>query len=288
VKKAFENNPTLTSVQVICPNDKQSEEDLNKKINLDQMKPKKLSTITKVSSRVYTSSVARLLIFKFDTDACVFRQVSYAMMEEDANSKVLCLLSRTASFDNRVPITTNGNYFVMSALQSLSRLNANTSFYGADKDTDKARVVEEFSEFKTLDAFIDEKVLNNKTIDYIEIKFAKQYRRSVDETLLDNLKEFKSLIDNKKSLFINRLELHFKLKKTAQYDKSLLDIYESVKGAITDSDIARFVKNNPDLDIDKINNMYMDKYPLLHLVDEYNFPKYRTHIAQYVNMIDKI
>jgi len=286
IKKAFENNPTLESIQVICPNDKQSEEDLNLKINLDQMAPKKLSTITKVSSRVYTSSVARLLIFKFDTDTCVFRQVSYAMMEEDTNSKVLCLLNRTASFDSRVPITTNGNCFATSALQSLSKLNANTSFYGVDKDTDKTRIVEEFSEFKTLDAFIDEKVLNNKSTDYTAIKFAKHNAHKIDDTLLDNIKEFQLLID-KKSLFMKRLALHDSLKKISQYDKNLLDIYELVKGIITDLDITRFVKNNPDLDIDKCNKEYDNKYPLFGLIDRY-VSQYIKHMAQYVNMIDKI
>lgn len=287
VKKAFKDDPTLTCVQVICPNDKQSEADLNKKINLDQMAPKKLSTITKGPSRAYVPSAQRLLIFKFDTEACAFRQVSYASMEEDANNKILCLLSRTASFDNRVPITANGNFIATNALKSLSNLNTNTSFYGIDKDTDKARVVEEFSKFKTLDKFIDQKVLNNKLVNYVEIKYAQLHKYKIDSYLLDHFDKYEALISDKKSIFIKRLIACKKIKKMSENNKELLDIYELVNGVISDIEMNNFVKNNPDWDLDAFNKACDQKYPLLEMISSYDYMRIINHIAHYVNLVDK-
>jgi hypothetical protein len=94
VKKAFEDNPQLKTLFVICPNDKQSVADLNVDIHLDKMEPKLLSSITKASARTYTPASARLLVFKFDKQASAFRQVSYASLEEDTTEKVLCTLTK--------------------------------------------------------------------------------------------------------------------------------------------------------------------------------------------------
>ena len=82
VKKAFDDDPALKHIQVVCPDDKQTEADLNKKIYLDEMAPKRLSSITKASARAYTPASSRLLIFRFDYLAGAFRQVSYDLWKK--------------------------------------------------------------------------------------------------------------------------------------------------------------------------------------------------------------
>jgi hypothetical protein len=294
LKKAFQDDPNLKHVQVVCPNDKQSIDDLNKTIHLDEMSPKKLSSITKATGRAYTPAASRLLVFKFDTMAVAFRQVSYDSMEEDTNDKVLCLLSRGDTYGNNIgsnirrPVSTiNKQQLSLNAMLALIERNPKISFYGVNKDTDAKRIEEEFNDFKRLDDFIDEKVLNNKTISYVEIKFSQAHTYNIDERLLKYYTNLEHLITDKSSPFLTRLELHKKLKKLSK-DGSLLEVYEAVKGAITDKDIDKFVKTNPEWDIEKKNDEYTIRYPLLGAIKTYDFSHLVDHVAQYVNMVDKI
>lgn len=288
VKKAFEDDPKLKTLVLVCPNDKQSEDDLNKAVHLDEMLPKRLSSISKASGRAYTPPAQRLLIFKFDLAAGAFRQVSYDNMEEDTNTeKVLCLLTRD-HYSNRMPVLDNKQTLGLTALKSLLERNPKASFYGVDKDTDAKRVEEEFNDFDKLDAFIDAKVLNNKTINYVEIKFAKSHTYDVDERMLKHFDKLEPLITDKQSAFLTRLELHKTVKKLSGNDQSLLEIYESVKGEINDATLKKFVKDNPNWDIYEINRAYEKKYPLLGALNTYNMSHIVEHIAHYVNMVDKI
>jgi hypothetical protein len=288
VKKAFENDPTLNHIQVVCPNDKQNEDDLNKKHHLDLMLPKKLSAITKASARAYTPAASRLLVFKFDTVAGAFRQVSYDFMEEDPNEKVICLLSRDNYPTPRAPTLAGNKTLTNCAISSLLVRHPKISLYGVDKNTDKDRVEEEFSDFKSLDEFIDENVLNNKAINFVEIKFSHEHHYGLDERMINHLDAFNLLITNNTSLFLTRLKLHLKIREFSDKDKGLLDVYELIKGEITEADLKTFVQNNPDWDIEKINTEYTKKYPLLGAINIYNLSQVVGHVADYINMIDKI
>jgi hypothetical protein len=289
VKKAFEDDPLLKTIVVICPNDKQSEADLNTEIHLDEMKPKRISTLTKASARAYTPAASRLLIFKFDPQAGAFRQVSYDNMEEDTNDKVLCLLTRNSyPNDTRMAILSNKQNLGPSAIKSLLDRNPKVSFYGVDKDTDSKRIDDEFNDFAKLDDFIEKKLFNNKTINYVEIKFAQAHTYHVDERMLKHIEKLEPLIVDRKSPFLSRLELHKSVKKLSGNDRSLLDIYESVKGEIKDSTLKLFLKDNPSWDIEEINKAYEKKYPLLGAINTYNFMQIVEHVAHYVNMVDKI
>jgi hypothetical protein len=252
------------------------------------MAPLKLSAITKASGRAYTPPAQRLLVFKFDPNNNAFRQVSYDSMEEDTNNKVLCLLTRESYPNVREAILANKQTLGFHSLKSLMERNPKYSFYGVDKDTDSVRVEEEFSDFEDLEDFIDQKVLNNKSINYVEIKFAHGYHYNVDERMLKYYAQLEPLIHSRKSEFLTRLQLHRKIKKLAADDKGLLDIYESVKGGISDTTIKTFVKDNPEWDIEEINKAYDKKYPLLGAINTYNLSQIVDHVAHYVNMIDRI
>jgi len=287
VKKAFEDNPALKHIIVICPNDKCTEADLNTQIHLDEMKPKRLSSITKASSRSYTPAASRLLVFKFDAQASAFRQVSYDNMEEDTNDKVLCTLSRD-QYSGRLATLANKQTLSLAAFKSLMERNPKVSFYGVDKDTDPKRVEEEFNDFDKLDDYIEKKVFNNKSINYVEIKFAQAHTYHIDERMLKHLEKLEPLVTDKQSPFLVRLELHKVIKKLSGNDRSLLDIYESVKGEIKEPVLKQFVKDNPNWNIEEINRAYEKKYPLLTAINMYNVQQVVEHVAHYVNMVDKI
>jgi hypothetical protein len=286
VKKAFDDDPALKKIQVICPNDKQSEKDLNDVIHLDQMNPKRLSSITKASARLRTPSAKRLLVFKFETGG--WRQVSYDSMEDDGNDKVLATLIRDIYTPNiRWAITPDKKRITESSLATLLDKNPKISIYGLSQETDEARIKKEFSDFKGLDTFLDEKIFNNKAINYVEIKVAKTHAYHVDERLLAHFDFFEKEILDKKSVFLSKLHIHRKISTMSLEGQPLLEIYESVKGLISDADVKDFMKKNPDWNLEKANLEFDKTYPLLKVIGSYNFHTVTEHIAKYVNMIDK-
>jgi hypothetical protein len=287
VKKAFEDDPKLQSVQVVCPNDVVTEEKLNKTIHLDKMAPRRMSDITKASGRAYTPASQRLLVFKFDPIFSQYRQVSYASIDEDTNDKVLCLLvKQDYPTNSRIPLIKNKQSIALASMKSIAEKSPKVSFYGVDEDLPAARVEEEFGDFQPLEEYVDEKILNNKAINYVEIKFAIERNYHVDESVLRNLPKLESLIKHPDSLFLKRAALHRKIKDINTGDTGLLQVYESVKGSISKKDTEKFLKENPDLDLDKINLEYQKVYPLLDAVNHYHYNNIVEHVAQYINLID--
>ena len=282
VKKAFDDNPLLKRIQVICPNATVTEDSLNLKYHLEQMLPKKLSSITKAKGRAYTPSANRLLIFKFDgTD---FRQSSYDAMEEDTNTKVLCLLHRKDT--DRIPIMANQPTQPSALFQALLEKKPDVSFYGVDQNTDKDRLEEEFDDFIKIDAFVDD-IVFNAGISYTEIKFAQENICHTDHHMIDVLDKLEPLILDKQSPFLTRLDLHQKIMKLRDTDVQLLFIYEQTKGEISTASLENFVKANPEWDIVKRNEEYRLKYPLLEAIEGYRVSRYIQDVAHYVNLIDK-
>jgi Histidine kinase-, DNA gyrase B-, and HSP90-like ATPase len=289
IKKAFEDDPKLKSVQVICPTDKITLTDLNSSIHLDQMKAKVLSSITK-ASRAYTPSANRLIVFKFEAGASAFRQVSYDSLETDTNAKVLCLLKKDRSYSsvNRLAMLKTQNTLTAASVSALATTFPNYSFYGVDVDTPTDRVEEEFSDFEELDTFVQEHIIDAKTIDYVEIKFATKHNYHIDERMLRSYDIMKTHLTDPNSLYLKRLELHQKIKKMNSTGLEMLHLYESLNGDITDVELETFNKDHPEYDIDAMNTEFHKKYPLLAHVNTYNYNEIVGHIAHYVNLVDKI
>jgi len=287
VKKAFEDNPKLQSLQVVCPTDNITEDKLNKTLHLDKMAPCRMSDITKASGRAYTPSSQRLLVFKFDPNYAQYRQVSYASIDEDTNDKVLCLLRKEGSPPyTRIPFIKKDHTINLPSMKSIAEKSSKISFYGVDSELPAERVKEEFGDFQPLEEYVDEKILNNKNINYIEIKFAIEQNYYVDEKTLKNLDQLQALISDPNSLFLKRATVHRKIKDINTDDTGLLQVYESVKGNITKKETEKFLKDNPDYNLNKIDLEYHKTYPLLESVSQYHYHNIVDHIAHYVNLID--
>jgi len=286
VKMAFESDAKLTSVQVIVPNDKITIQYLNSTYHLDKMNPTKLSSLTKASGRNYTASSSRLLVFKFDSKTCAFRQVSYSSIDEDLNTKILCKVSKDQS--NRIPVLKNKRLVDLMSCKSLQDKFQNHSFYAVDIDTDQKRIDEDLSDFQSLDDFVSENILNDKTINYVEIKFATTQSYNIDNRLLDSAKQFKNKINNADSLFLHKINMQEKLNSIIKGKNNigLLSIYESVNGEITNKKLLEFKNDNPDYDLKDLDHKITAKYPLLSAISTYNFHTLVEPISQYINLID--
>jgi hypothetical protein len=283
VKKAFDDNPKLYAINIICPTDNVTIEDLDSSINLNLMDPKKLSSITKASSRVYATPSSRLLVFKFDPTIVRFSLVSYASIEEDTNSKVLCSLSKENKYiPNSQVILKNKQTLGYNTILTLIKSNKNYSFYGIMNDIPKSRIEKDFSDMITIDDFIDKKILSKST-DYIAVKFAEAALANIDIRYDTNIHSDIKHID---SIFLKKYRLYLELQELCNKNKGLSDIYELINGDISEQDLKQFVIDNPELDIVKINNECQEKYPLIKYISYYNFKETIPHIIDYINMID--
>lgn len=293
VRKAFDDDPTLETLLVICPNDKITADDLNRVHHLDKMAPKMLSSITKATGRKRSvSNFARLLLFKFDPKSCGFRQTSYSSLEEDINDKVLCLVKKEDDSSSREVILKNGSKFSIGYFKDLLAQSPNTSFYSVDAATPSDRIEEDLSDLEDIEDFLTEKVVNNMSIDYVALKFASE-QRITDARNLDNFGKVKPFILDSNSLYLKRFELHQKI-KAMHNTNNMLSIYELVNGEITKKDLEKFVKDNPEYNLSKVELEFVKKYPLLSHISYYQSYGYGDNrdkdisecIAQYVNLID--
>jgi hypothetical protein len=286
VKKAFDDNPGITGVQVICPSSTITEDYLNKKLNLNQMTDKRLSDIAKVSTRKY-SNAARLLIYKLNYYR--FDQSSYASMEEDSNKKIICMLTNDdkTSYNKQI-LLKNNKILDPSLLNEVLQSFSTYSIYGISSQTPADRVKEEFDDFIKIDDFLENTVFKDTSIDFNLIKFALKNKHLVDERFIRCSGFIRKNIKNKDSIFLKKLNKHENIANIASSaSSSLLQLYEFFKGEISDNNIQLFLKDNPDLHVSKIDKLYALRYPLLKSINSYSYEDNINYIVEYVNLIDK-
>lgn len=287
VKLAFDNNKNLKTLYIVCPTDTCTLQVLNDKINLDKMAPKKLSSITKATARNYTPAASRLLIFKFDSKAGAFRQVSYSSLDEDTNSKVLCTLNKVGyPTPSRVAMIKNNQQMSSLSFKTILSKFPNHSFYGVDSDAPADRVEEEFSDFEDIQDFIQEKILDQNNIDYVQLRYAinhSYHNNRLTRYEADIVKE----LNNDKSIFTKLFFLRKKIKSIAEQDKGLLEVYEALNGEISPSDLSKFAKDNPSMDIEALEAKYDSQYQLLKHIQTYNLEDALSSIVSYINLVDK-
>ncbi len=286
VKQAFENDPTLKNIQLVCPNDKTTLDVLNKKANLDKMGPELLSSITSATGRAPTSgnksSAPRLLMFKFDMSVSAFRQVPYSSVEDDKNKKVICRLYK--EYNERV-VRFNKTSFNHVQMLFLAKQNPKISFYGVDADIDTARLDEDYPDFVDIEKFVTDYL--KSITNFVEIKYALTQQYNIESRLLSAKSNIEKLIEDKNSLFLKKIkmsEIIGELVKNAQ----LLQFYEAVNKEIPSSDLKDFVSKNPDYDLIKLGEKINKKYPLLSALSIYNYAQFADPICQYINLIDKV
>ena len=288
IKKAFDDDATLKSLQVIFPSDKCTLEELNKNYSLDLMMPRKISELTKVSKYKPRVSLGnRLIVFKFSYPD--FNQVSYSAMEEDTNEKILCRLNKGYKNNGREAVLKNKQWATISKnhLKFLVSQFPKVSFYGVDIEIDEKRIKQEFEDMKDIETFVEEKLLLQNKDQLIESKYAVLNRYDLDSGIKQSLSKYKKLINDPNSLVLVRGELHQKLSELGYKNDGLIDIYEHFNGEIEDKEINLYLKNNPHLNIKEIEKEFKKKYPLLGFIDNYRLGEAVEHLVEYINLIDQ-
>ena len=280
VKDIFTQNPTIKTVQLVCPNDTCTEDHLNKTYHLDKMDPVRLSSFTKASKR-RSAAGSRLLLFKFDGGD--FKLSSHAAFDDDTNKKVICRVRKREGQDSRYLIY-GKNELYFSTVAKIAVKFQDYSFYGVNENVPQDRVNEEFGDDLLFDKFAEENILNTEKEEFVKIKFMDQQRQNMDHRWSNWLNPLKSKIKDPNSLFLKMIDLSISANEiNAPID---LIIYELVNGALLPKDLADFGKNNPELNINELNKKCYDKYPVLKILGSYLDENKIPILADYINLID--
>jgi hypothetical protein len=271
IKKAFNDNPKLKSVQLINLDNFCTETFLKNNFNL--IRYHKLSEITKIR-KTHIPSSSRLTILKFDPLACDFHRTSYIAFEQDDSDKVLCLLDINKFINYK-----NISY---KDLQNFNKIYG-TNFYGIDEKNSTDKINKYFSNFQSLEDYIDEKLSSYDDEFFIKIAAIKYQENHIDSTYL-KYDKFNSLIKDKNSLFLKNIELNSKSIDLLNRFSNLLNIYQIVK-RFSREEINEFLEKNSDYNLNLISENINKKYPLLNLVG-YKIDYYIESVIEYVNLID--
>lgn len=280
IKKAFDDDSTLKKLYLVCPNDNVTYDNLVDTYHLDKMNPVLLSSLTKITNKVYTTNKIRLLVYKYDLLTNSFRHVSVDSIKEDTNKKVLCKINKEY---NNIYIVENNIKMSQIVMEKLASTFSNISFYGVNESIPLDRVTSHFHNCQKFSDFIENDVFD-QNIDFTQIKYVKSIHHLLDSKLLSDYHFYKENILDTDSFFLKRLEIHKNFNSLK--DKFvLLSLFENMKHYIDDNEIATWLKDHKEFDIENQNDIYLNKYPLL----QYIYSNYcRTqHIAQYINLIDK-
>jgi hypothetical protein len=293
VAQAFDDNPSLKTLQLVCLNKGgKTWEELNQTYHLDQMNPLKLSDLTTSASKKKKKGGVRFLVFKFNTAYTCFRQVPYSEAEEDPNPKVLCFLEKDEWTQQRRIRLVSGSTLTtppsFAVLKGILAGNPDVSIYGVDHTVPKDKVSENFPDCKTIEEFVDETVLKNQSIDYMEVKYARQnhyaFQRDSGFAPLDQLRP---LIKSPKSLYLRYMELGDRLNSLYTEQKAALSLYEEIKQSITNEEVEQWLKDNPEKDFLALQQQVHQRYPLLLCIDPYYSQDLLEPITHYINLTDR-
>lgn len=290
LKKAFDDDKSIKIIHLINFTSAATEEQLNNTIYLDKMQPRKLSEITKASSRTTsTLSSSRLLVFKFDSTANAFRHIGYNTINDDTNKKVICLLKK--EYENGPKLAIFKKKIIDNEfLKVLCKNNPNYSFYGIDNSIDNAKIKEHFSNFISLESFIEKQFPDSDMDKFISIKCNEIQSHIIEYNNSDLINKYNKLIIDTNSLFMKKMILHKQIESTAtKNEKMSVKIFELQHGEISQEKIDDFLRRNPHLDAKKIVSDFDEKYPLLSHISSYykNDNDVIKAIAHYVNLVDK-
>jgi Histidine kinase-, DNA gyrase B-, and HSP90-like ATPase len=288
VVQLFREDSAVVKVAVFSLKGKTTWKALNKKYHLDKMGSLQLSKLPEYIEKVVPPPPVkkpRLLISRYDLSKRSFKRTSYDAMEEDTNKKVLCLIRK--NYYEKQVVLPNDKTMKEYDISSLLEKKSGFSFYAIAETVPKARIKEDLKGFQTLEKFITSNILNDDKISYEEIKYA-EGKRYLDTYYMPAVsgKDLLKKIADPKSDLLKMDHLKKYLSELATKQKGKVQLYESLKGTISDNAIAKWIKTNPEKDIVSLDERVRSKYPLLSQIG-YNYGAgMQEAMIHYINLMD--
>ena len=280
IKKAFDNDVNLKSVQVIMPSDTVTIKNLESSIHLDKMNPNLLSLFTKSTTVRKAPTISKVLVFKFKNGG--FNQISYSDMMEDPKNKVLCLFNKKDKSDTQIVV--KNSTLNCYKLKYVADNHLDKSFYGIHCDISPDRLKKDFAQFEQLEVIIDKMI---KNIDFVKVKHVTQSYDAhlFDGKMLSIINNIKPLITKNNSIFLQCVDFCESVQKASK-ERDLLSIYESIYGEVSQDALDKFVQKNPSYDIKKIMDKYNNNYPLIVHLHYYDIKEILGPLVHYINLVD--
>lgn len=285
VKKLFDNDPKLETVQVVCPGENVKIADLVAKYSLKELGGKYLSSIT--TAKKYKPASQRVLTFRYEQDSAQFKQVAYSVFEEDTKTKVLAKLRKDNFMNGRHAIlkdSKGSSRDVESRILNILLNSKNISIYGVDAGTPEDRIEEDFEDTLTLQEFVDN-FFKNKTVDFVKIKHCVGTARTINSPLNSAIGKIAAKID-KDTVFYKYHKTCTDIVKTVEVESKLLTLYEAYFKQVDGAEVKDWLVNNPDWDLQKIMVEFNNKYPLIAHINSYDYEKAMPNIVDYVKLVE--
>ncbi len=284
VKKLFDDDPTLESVQVVSAAEDAKITDLVTKHSLIELGGKYLSTIT--TAKKYKPASARVLTFRYEADAGIFKQVAYSVFEEDKSTKILTRLKKDSFMNGRHAILkdSKGTAREVEARILNILISGKVTIYGVDQAAPDDRVEEDFEDITTLQDYVDN-FFKNKSVDFVKIKHCVSTSRNVDTVLCSSLKKHAAKIDQS-TAFYTYYKVSTDILQSVEKESKLLTLYEAYFKQIDTKEVTDWIKLNEGWDLIKIKANLNSKYPLLAHISSYEYDKAMPSIIEYVELIE--
>jgi len=284
VKKLFDDDPKLETVQVVCAGENVKIDDLVKTYNLIELGAKYLSSIT--TAKKYTPASQRVLTFRYEQESGQFKQVAYSVFEEDTNTKVLANLRKDSFLSGRYAILKDSKGATRDVESRILNIlmQKNISIYGVDSGTPKDRIEEDFGDTKTLQEYIDE-FFKNKTVDFVKIKHCVTAARQVNNSLNSQIAKHANNLDQD-TVFYKYHKTCTDILNTVETESKLLTLYEAYFKQVESNEVKNWLADNPDWDLMKISKELNKKYPLIAYVNVYDYAQAMPSIIDYVKLVE--
>lgn len=284
VKKLFDDDPTLETVQVVSAAEGTKLDDIVTRHSLKELGAKYLSTIT--TAKKYKPASQRVLTFRYEKESGAFKQVAYSVYEEDTNTKVLTRLKKDSFMNGRHAIfkdSKNVSREVESKILNILQIK-NVSIYGVDEGATDDRVEEDFEDTITLKEYIED-FFKNKSVDFIKIKHCVGIVRSVNTSLHNIVKKHLSKIDQTTTLY-TYYKVCDDILQSVEDESKLLTLYEAYFKQVEAKEVKDWLATNQSWDLLKIHAELNSKYPLIAHISSYEYDKAMPSIIEYVKLVE--
>lgn len=310
VAQLFLDNKDIRYALVIIPNKGKTWEEINKKHHLDLMGGVLLSSIKEYQEKpakapkVVPVKNPALIIYKFNEKSKKFSKSSQKAMKADTNSKIFMELERDPNCWGRPSL--NGLFKPKNCptvQQVMSNVNIrniliqcpNYSIYGVQKSIPLKRRGDLFKNFLSI-TDVYNKVLIDKSskISMEEIKYADQNKYGYYDFMcnysyfdISKVNAISKMIKSKKSLALKAIQLRAHFADLLKNNLEFLYLYKNINGTISNKSIIKWLKANPEKNMELLSKQIRKTYPLLHCIGNVYEPRNQKITADYVNLIDK-
>ncbi|NDB84938.1 MAG: ATP-binding protein [Alphaproteobacteria bacterium] len=288
LKKFFEEDDSLQSINLIMPYDPNNLEDIIASYNLELMNVDYLSRFnTEVTAK---KAFARTTVFQYQGGNNPFGMTSVKDIMANSKEKVLCFLRKDDFRNSREAYRQDKTNRVGShLLREISKSNPNATIYGIDAETAPEKLKAIFKSYVMIDDVINRMVSSYTKEWYLEaIWLQGQENKCRSNFIKYTLEKIIPDFDNSNSILVKLHSMYAKIRDASTENREHINICNMLGHHPTTSeehDQYEILKKKDE--IDSIWKDVKEKYPLVTLLESaYSPDNYVDAVKEYISLID--